>query len=417
MLEYSKTLNTSEQKIFSKKVKDITMSNQQENLNFNYLNIRGSSETTQEGSFFSLQLIRERLRYSPTNKIFIYLILNSLKPFFMNKWIKVGFNNLFNLSIKHRQLSSSQRATSSDKKIFQILEINPYWITGFVDAEGCFSIRITKSKNTKWKVSTSFEISLHIKDVDILYKIQSFFGVGAVYLRKDRNIAAYKVSKLEYLRDKIIPHFKKYPLISQKSIDFDLWCKVIEIILKKEHLSQSGFLTVLTYCASINRGTSKKVFFLYPNIKPVIRPRVILPLNLNPYWVSGFVSGDGGFSIVIRPSNSYKLKQQVAFRFHIAQHNRDIEVMNLISKFFNCGTVYVRSNSSQLCDFVVQDTKLLLSNILPHFEIYPILNLKYKDYICFKKALEIFLSKQHLKQEGLDTIKGFILEMNSNRLN
>ena len=260
------------------------------------------------------------------------------------------------------------------------------------------------------------EINLHIKDVDILHKIKSFFGVGAIYLRSDRNIAVYRVSKIESLRDIIIPHFKVYSLISQKSIDFYFWCKVVEIISKKEHLSQSGFLTILSYYASINRGISKKVLMYYPNIKPVIRHSVNLPLNLNPHWVSGFVSGDGGFSIIIRPSNSYILKQQVSCRFHIAQHIRDIELMNLFTKFFNCGTVYVRTNSSERCDFVVQDINLLITKIIPHFDIYPILNLKYKDYICFKKALNIIKSKQHLTQEGLDLIKNLNLEMNSNRL-
>lgn len=32
-----------------------------------------------------------------------------------------------------------------------------------------------------------FEINLHERDADILYKIQSFFGVGAIYNRPDRS--------------------------------------------------------------------------------------------------------------------------------------------------------------------------------------------------------------------------------------
>ena len=90
--------------------------------------------------------------------------------------------------------------------------------------------------------------------------------------------------------------------------------------------------------------------------------------------------------------------------------------MKLFSNFFNCGTVYVRSNSSQRCDFVVQDIDLLLYKIIPHFDLYPIFNLKFKDYICFKQALDIIKSKQHLIPEGLDKIKTLVLEMNSNRL-
>ena len=88
--------------------------------------------------------------------------------------------------------------------------------------------------------------------------------------------------------------------------------------------------------------------------------------------------------------------------------------MNLFSKFFNCGAVYIRSNSSpsQRCDFIVQDINLLLDNIIPHFDLYPIFNLKNKDFICFKKALDMIKSKKHLTQEGLDKIKALNLEMN-----
>ena len=196
----------------------------------------------------------------------------------MNKLLKVRKINLYHLSIHHHHFSTISRHLDANND-----KINPYWITGFVDAEGCFSVIIEISNITKWKVRASFEINLHIKDVDILHKIKSFFGVGAIYLRSDRNIAVYRVSKIESLRDIIIPHFKVYSLISQKSIDFYFWCKVVEIISKKEHLSQSGFLTILSYYASINRGISKKVLMYYPNIKPVIRHSVNLPLNLNPH--------------------------------------------------------------------------------------------------------------------------------------
>lgn len=412
MLGSSKTLNTSKLWFYSNKVKAITMSNQQETFSLSKLKIQslGSSETTQEGSFNVLKIIIERLRYSPTNIKFIYLYLRSFILFFKNKYLNIKINKLLNLSIHHFSTYSKNQSETKDK------ELNPYWITGFTDAEGCFSIIVEILDKNKWRIRTSYEINLHIKDVEILYKIKEFFGVGNVYLRLQKNIAVYRVSNLQNIKEIIIPHFKKYPLITKKSIDFNLWSIVIDMIYNKEHLKKSGFLTILTYYAYINRGISKKVLKFYPKISPVIRAKVDLPLNLNPYWVSGFVAGDGGFSLIIRPSKSSVLKQQVSCRLHITQHIKDLELMKLFSKFFNCGTVYVRSNSSNRCDFLVQDIKLLLSNIIPHFDIYPILNLKFQDYICFKKALYIIKSKQHLTQEGLDLIKKLNLEMNSNRL-
>jgi len=56
------------------------------------------------------------------------------------------------------------------------------------------------------------------------------------------------------------------------------------------------------------------------------------------------VAGDGGFSIYIRSAKDYILGEKVYCRFHIAQHSKDIELMKLFIKFFDCGVVHLRSN-------------------------------------------------------------------------
>ena len=63
-------------------------------------------------------------------------------------------------------------------------KLDPNWVTGFVDAEGCFSVIVEISENLKRKVRVSFEINLHEKDKEILSNIQSFFGLGAIYHRQ-----------------------------------------------------------------------------------------------------------------------------------------------------------------------------------------------------------------------------------------
>jgi hypothetical protein len=290
-------------------------------------------------------------------------------------------------------------------------------VTGFIDAEGCFSVIIEVSESLKTKVRISFEINLHEKDKEILYKIQSFFGVGGIYHRPDRKLSVYRVTNVNYINDVIIPHFTKYPLITKKGVDFLLWSKVVKMILNKKHLTNEGFLTILSYYAAINRGVSKKVLNYYPNIIPSDKPIIILPNNLNPQWVSGFVAGDGGFAIYVRPAKDYALLEKVSCKFHIAQHSKDLELMKLFIKFFGCGVVNLRSNlATPRCDFLVQDTSNLLEKIMPHFDSYPLLNLKQEDYLCFKQCMLIIKSKQHLTKKGLDQIKTLNLQMNSNRL-
>lgn len=298
-------------------------------------------------------------------------------------------------------------------------KLDPYWVTGFVDAEGCFSVIIEipeSSRACAWKVRISFEINLHEKDKDILYQIQSFFGVGAVYQRPDRKKSVYRVTNVTYIKNVIIPHFTNYPLISKKGIDFLLWSKVVEIILNKDHISKEGFLKILSYYASINKGVSNKVWNYYPNILPANIPVIGLPENLNPQWVSGFTAGDGGFSIYVRPAKDYLLGEKVYCRFHIAQHSKDQDLMELFIPFFGCGKVDIRSNTyTPRCDFIVQDTFFLLEKIIRHFDLYPLLNLKQKDFFCFREAILLIREKKHLTREGLDKIKSLNLEMNSNR--
>jgi hypothetical protein len=51
----------------------------------------------------------------------------------------------------------------------------------------------------------------------------------------------------------------------------------------KQHLIPSGFDTVLSFYASINKGMSQQVLTAFPNIKGAVRINPILPDLLNPY--------------------------------------------------------------------------------------------------------------------------------------
>ena len=202
------------------------------------------------------------------------------------------------------------------------------------------------------------------------------------------------------------PHFNHYPLITNKYSDFVLWSKVVELMVTKQHLTPIGFSTVLSYYASINKGLSTKVATVYPQVVPAAKVEVNLPKILHPEWVSGFVAGDGGFSIVIR-----KTTGQIYFRFHIAQHSRDQQLMQMFISFFECGKLSVRTNIKR-CDYYVQSFENIFNKIIPHFDQYPLCNVKTLDLKSFKEAALLY---EDGGRNNTNKIQQIIDSMNSKR--
>lgn len=129
--------------------------------------------------------------------------------------------------------------------------LNPYWVAGFTDAEGCFWIKTLKD-STKNKVSTviGFQITQHSRDQLLLKKLIEFFNCG----RLEQVGSAYNlvVTKLSLINEIIIPFFKTYPILGSKSKDYSDWCKAVELKNNKAHLTPEGLKEILKIKSNIN---------------------------------------------------------------------------------------------------------------------------------------------------------------------
>ena len=76
------------------------------------------------------------------------------------------------------------------------------------------------------------------------------------------------VTKISDISEKIIPFFKKHPVIGVKALDFGDWCEVAEMIKNKEHLTVEGpFLDKIKKIpAGMNRGS----FQIAPPVQPIL---------------------------------------------------------------------------------------------------------------------------------------------------
>lgn len=70
----------------------------------------------------------------------------------------------------------------------------------------------------------------------------------------------------------ILEHFNKYPLITQKQADFELFKQVVEMLSHKEHLTPEGIQKIIAIKASVNLGLAEELKVAFPNTIPVPRP-------------------------------------------------------------------------------------------------------------------------------------------------
>ena len=112
-----------------------------------------------------------------------------------------------------------------------------HWLSGFVDGEGCFMLKIhrTRGKNKTYEMfSARFEMLLRSDDRPILELIHSFWGVGGVTDKKRLGTAKpatrYYASSTPELAAVLVPHFLQYPLRAKKRRDFEVWRQGVELL-------------------------------------------------------------------------------------------------------------------------------------------------------------------------------------------
>lgn len=287
--------------------------------------------------------------------------------------------------------------------------LNPYWITGFVDAEGCFTVSISQSKSSKngWQIHLGFKIALHKRDKELLEKIKLHFNeVGTIYIHN--KMAHYHVCNKNDLTNIILPHFYKYPLITNKQGDFKIFSDILKIMNNKEHLSNEGLMKLINLRASLNLGLSKKLKLFFSEVIKVNKPKIIIPKNINYNWLAGFFSGEGCFFIEIYKTNYLRL------RILINQHSKEKLLINNFIHILNCGSVISLNN---FVVFSVSNFKDIFEKIIPFFQKYKIEGIKSIDFNDFCKAAELINNKAHLTLEGLEKIKSIKSRMNRARYN
>jgi hypothetical protein len=126
-----------------------------------------------------------------------------------------------------------------------------------------------------------------------------------------------------------------------------------------------------------------------------------LTYKLNPYYITGFVDGEGSFIITVNPNSRLKTGYRVKATFSIGLHERDLPLLKLIQNYFGVGSISKQGkNSIQYRVSGIEELGLIIS----HFDEYPLVSKKNADFLLFKEAYSLIKQGEHLNMDGLKSI-------------
>jgi len=295
--------------------------------------------------------------------------------------------------------------------ILLIFSLNPFHFSGLSDAEGCFHLNLDNKNRPRF----SFSIGLNIKDEELIHLINSFFhNKGRISTYLPHHEIRITFENLDSINNYIIPHFDSYPLIGIKSFDYQLFKIGISLINKGEYKSSAGLQIFCEVALLMNEGYKINIIKLFPHLMEIalranLRTKYLNSLSsngisppINPWWMTGFIDGDGSLSASVKyknlGANGFKVvdpqKTRIAFQpsLSISQHKKNLILFNQIKEFFNSGNVYNKKASDGQythIQYKISSNKDIKSFIIPHFEKYPLISYKKHVYKIWYELIEI----------------------------
>lgn len=236
---------------------------------------------------------------------------------------------------------------------------SPWWLTGFIQADGSFMIIVKKSPRGRFKYRfyPVFEISQGVHELDIITALHKHLGGGRLITNVNRLSIVF--TSMKDLLTIILPHFDKYSLRGGKLVSYLIFRKVVLAIDNGLHLHKDGFLAILELSYFIN-STSTRTLESKQEIEKVVKSQqhvaktntvsifCLEPVDLSSVknqgplvldFVAGLFDGDGSIGFAFYTTGT-RVKPYVSVTIGI----EDYSVLLELVEFFGCGSVTMVKN-------------------------------------------------------------------------
>ena len=129
-------------------------------------------------------------------------------------------------------------------------------------------------------------------------------------------------------------------------------------------------------------------------------------------YISGYVDGEGCFTISFSPRAKLHVGWEVRPSFSVSQNADRAEVLAAMREHLACGWIR-RDPSDKTLKYEVRSLASLLTSVIPHFESYPLMSSKRRDFETFAIICRMLERRRHLTRAGLREIAALAVTMNT----
>ena len=131
-------------------------------------------------------------------------------------------------------------------------------------------------------------------------------------------------------------------------------------------------------------------------------------------YISGYVDGEGCFSVVVNRNPTCRRGFQLVPEFHVSQNDDRAQVLEIIRRRLECGYIKPNGRRDHALVFVVRRRADLLGRVIPFFERSPLLSSKQQEFERFAEIVRAMARGAHRTDGGFDELLGKALSMNGN---
>lgn len=139
-----------------------------------------------------------------------------------------------------------------------------YYLAGFADAEGCFSVSVKPQESARWKfvIDPIFQVTQHKNNEIVIKLFLRVLKCGRIIQKPGQeDLLLFLVDNRRQLKEKILPFFEKYVLLAKKR-DFEKFREIILRMENKEHFTKEGFCSLVKIAFEMNMQGKQRRYSL-----------------------------------------------------------------------------------------------------------------------------------------------------------